>query len=637
MPLSLSVNPLRLDPSRTGRLRERYGSEYARRVQLLIDDIVDLIRDQDAFGLDDPADPAFNTKWRFSTNAQKIAAFRNWLKERVEKDILSRDQSETLWTERYIRAAYEQGRVRGNTQAARARRKMYEQFLTRYTKDQQRKIEQLVQESLDTAEGLTKRVQVKASRIISDGLTKGQSKNKIAKRLADELGIEKKRAKLIAHTETVRAQAEGQLDSFDEGGITHVGAMVEWRTSGRPNVCPYCKANEGKVLTINDARGLIPLHPGCNCAWQPVEARKPPRRGRGRAGDRLTENFNPWHKGKGFGGGQFTSGSHTDPLSRAPGIDSGHRQQIADLLNKDRPITIAEIVAQTGVDEKKVKQFIGKLTRKGYIKKVAGGYIEIDEGDAPPKKPREPKPDIPNPPRLRNTDIGDIPPFEDTLNFNKMDEGQLALHLKESNRVYPYTGDVLTDTRGKTKKGAKQRTREKAFRMVAEELNDLKRFPFIDSQIKGNVRAGVDLKIHPGGNVGKGNLGTYTHNLVSDNIKVIDMAGKLDDAKLDKPNTGGWASGSADGKSYFREVFRHEYGHHVWYKMLDQGQRDTFRQFYKQEHFSEIEEEISTYAKSNVQELFAEAFAIYTHKKYVRGQFSLPGMEQWMDQHIGGK
>jgi SPP1 gp7 family putative phage head morphogenesis protein len=92
-------------------------------------------------------------------------------------------------------------------------------------------------------------------------------------------GLARTRANMIARTETIYAHAEGQLDSFEELNIREVGVMAEWLTAGDEDVCLECEALEGTVMTIEEARGLLPRHPNCRCAWIPanVGERQPGR------------------------------------------------------------------------------------------------------------------------------------------------------------------------------------------------------------------------------------------------------------------------------------------------------------------------------------------------------------------------
>jgi hypothetical protein len=90
----------------------------------------------------------------------------------------------------------------------------------------------------------------------------------------DAIGLN--RARMIARTEIVRAHAEGTLDRFEDYGVGAVSALVEWDEGAH---CPICtalqQADNGYgpgVYTLDQARGLIPVHPNCTCAWLPQPA-----------------------------------------------------------------------------------------------------------------------------------------------------------------------------------------------------------------------------------------------------------------------------------------------------------------------------------------------------------------------------
>lgn len=66
------------------------------------------------------------------------------------------------------------------------------------------------------------------------------------------------------------AYAEGALNSYEEMGIEGVEVEAEFATAGDDVVCPECEELEGKVYSIEEARGVIPVHPNCRCAWIPM-------------------------------------------------------------------------------------------------------------------------------------------------------------------------------------------------------------------------------------------------------------------------------------------------------------------------------------------------------------------------------
>jgi len=66
-----------------------------------------------------------------------------------------------------------------------------------------------------------------------------------------------KRAELIARTETARAINEGTIEGYRQGGIKR----VEWVTAA--GCCPECDALNGHKFTLEEASGMMPLHPAC--------------------------------------------------------------------------------------------------------------------------------------------------------------------------------------------------------------------------------------------------------------------------------------------------------------------------------------------------------------------------------------
>jgi len=79
--------------------------------------------------------------------------------------------------------------------------------------------------------------------------------------------IGKTRAELLSRTETIRAHSEATLSRYQAAGINEVTGLVEFLHSNDGRVCPVCSSLGGQTFTIQDARGRIPVHPRCRCAW----------------------------------------------------------------------------------------------------------------------------------------------------------------------------------------------------------------------------------------------------------------------------------------------------------------------------------------------------------------------------------
>lgn len=104
-------------------------------------------------------------------------------------------------------------------------------------------------------------------------VVRGETNAQLYARITDRIRkIGVTRAKATLRSEIIRAHAEGQLDAYESLGISQLKLLAEWETADNP--CPKCRKMDGVVLTIKEARGLIPRHPNCKCAWLPVIVQK---------------------------------------------------------------------------------------------------------------------------------------------------------------------------------------------------------------------------------------------------------------------------------------------------------------------------------------------------------------------------
>jgi hypothetical protein len=110
-----------------------------------------------------------------------------------------------------------------------------------------------------------------------DGMVNGINPRVIGVELNKVIDGYKNRGTAIARTETIRAFNEGALNGLENLGATAVGVMVEWSVSGMGitklgnlSPCPKCAPLSGLVLTIEEARGLLPRHTNCMCSLIPA-------------------------------------------------------------------------------------------------------------------------------------------------------------------------------------------------------------------------------------------------------------------------------------------------------------------------------------------------------------------------------
>lgn len=280
-------NPLRRDPSRTAGIQRRYQLAMRGKIKalkaalwrwLVMENRLHLPLDEHVTNV------VRNAGYEFSSSADKIKGFRTWLDGQFKAGILSGDSAGSSWTSNYIYSAYQQGLVRAYTQShppkAGEKADFYEGGKSAFLQDtfdgavSKDTIELLYTRSYTDLEGITASMDTKMSRLLADGLANGDGPGVIAKAMVEEMdSMTDGRAMTIARTETAYAQAQGQLNGFAALGVLQVGLLAELLTAGDDDVCPECQeAADNGPYTLDDAQGMIPLHPNCRCAWAPVNS-----------------------------------------------------------------------------------------------------------------------------------------------------------------------------------------------------------------------------------------------------------------------------------------------------------------------------------------------------------------------------
>lgn len=274
----VKLSPARMDPTRLFSLRRRFVGEMIRRFDALASAIRVLIIGENVFGLTDESafNPlSLNTRWAFDTNPQKVKKFQAWLKEQVDAGILVSSNPDKPWTGEFVESAYktavnrtysETHKDMGSKLGMTADEFAQEAFSSKAAVAQ---IKHLYERSYSGLVSVTKSMERRVSETLAQGFADGLGAREIARTLTRDVGIEKRSALRVARTELTYAYAEGQLDGFEAIGVQELGVLTEWLTSGDDRVCPTCAALNKSVYTIDEARGLIPRHPNCRCAWVP--------------------------------------------------------------------------------------------------------------------------------------------------------------------------------------------------------------------------------------------------------------------------------------------------------------------------------------------------------------------------------
>lgn len=273
------MRPTRQDPTGTTSIQRKFYRHIVREQNKVYKGIYQLVVREDAFGLA-PSRLSINTQYAFETDSRKVAIFQQRLQELINQGILSTDTADDGLSTVYVRSSYKKAVVdaflaatssaglASDFYAGTQAQFLQEAFDSPIPLD---RVQMLSTRTFENLKGITSQMSTDLNRIFADGIAHGRNPRTIAREIKNNVsGIDKKRALRLARTEVVHTYAEGSLDSYERLGVEEVGAKVEWSTAGDDLVCPRCAALEGQTFPIKKARGMIPLHPNCRCAWLPV-------------------------------------------------------------------------------------------------------------------------------------------------------------------------------------------------------------------------------------------------------------------------------------------------------------------------------------------------------------------------------
>jgi len=243
----------------------------------------------------------------YPRNSRKISAFMDWLKRQMEAGIISvadynqvGEAVEAAWQNKYIYRAYASGVTKARQQLIQAG------FDVPSLSDSGGlgavlaipihldRLGVLYTRAFNELRGITAVMDQLLSRVLTTGLAEGWGMIEIARALIHAVSGEgstldlpisyvnprtgklvnyvmpgKQRALILTRTEIIRAHAHGQLQEFKNWGVLGVGVLAELATAGDPRVCEICASLEGRTFTIEEAFGVIPVHPQCRCVWLP--------------------------------------------------------------------------------------------------------------------------------------------------------------------------------------------------------------------------------------------------------------------------------------------------------------------------------------------------------------------------------
>jgi SPP1 gp7 family putative phage head morphogenesis protein len=279
-------------PTRTKTVQSDYSAEMYKRFRRLKGVIRATVAANDAFGLGTGGDRDAGTleaqatstdSYDFPTRAGKVDAFLDDLQAWQDDEILEvfqrgrngRVVSRDAWQDIYVRRSYSKGvefadarlREQGIEVPSTALAELFNAPIHAEA------VGLLYTRNFRELAGITEAMDQQISRVLAEGFAQGHNPRKMASAIndrVDKVGLT--RARTLARTEVINAHSEATLNRYESilGPDAEVVGKAELSTAGDSRVCDICAGIEGQVVSIDGARGIIPVHPNCRCAWLPV-------------------------------------------------------------------------------------------------------------------------------------------------------------------------------------------------------------------------------------------------------------------------------------------------------------------------------------------------------------------------------
>jgi SPP1 gp7 family putative phage head morphogenesis protein len=218
-------------------------------------------------------------RFDFKRDPEKVSAFIDWLRRSHQDGILelrrgtAQRSAPGAWQDIYIQSAYQKGLQQAASQMRKAGARVDQSFVDAafLRPVHADRVGLIYTRAYTDLKGITDAMDAGISRVLAQGIAEGVEPMEMARRIVDRVvGIGIARARTLARTEIIGSHAAATLNSFKEAGLEGVNVLAEFATAGDNKVCERCAALEGKLYSIEEAEGLIPVHPNCRCTFIPA-------------------------------------------------------------------------------------------------------------------------------------------------------------------------------------------------------------------------------------------------------------------------------------------------------------------------------------------------------------------------------
>ena len=255
---------------------KKFSGGMAKRWRSLKGDINQRVIEEDSLGLKapQPGDPVTDGGFDFRGRAEKEQQFQNWIERRMRQDVLEPVGDKQLrqgghYSAKFLRSTNDAGirdagtRMREQGIEPNFGRENLDSMFNLPVRNEQ--LATLYRRSFSELKGITEAAGQQISRELSTALSEGENPRKVARRIndrVDKIGIT--RSRTLARTELSRSYNHGSLLRYGENGIEKVDIQ---NTSPCEQCAPYVA---GGPYALDEARGLLPIHPRCMGSFSPL-------------------------------------------------------------------------------------------------------------------------------------------------------------------------------------------------------------------------------------------------------------------------------------------------------------------------------------------------------------------------------
>lgn len=210
-----------------------------------------------------------------SSESADLRQFMHWLRQKEDEIILEVHVRRTgiavsrnPWQNSYARTAYFKGVRHGRRQLRNAGVETSDSSIPEIvSSDPHRDIRQRMYDThFSELEGVVNRMNQRIFRALRDSLQGDPTTSEVISAVNSEVTAHLNRgARNLAHAEVVRSHAEATLYTYKGNDVKAVVFDAPPNTSSDD-----AASNDGREYPIDDAHGVIPLHPRDHSHWLPV-------------------------------------------------------------------------------------------------------------------------------------------------------------------------------------------------------------------------------------------------------------------------------------------------------------------------------------------------------------------------------